>query len=184
MFSRRDGDDSVLPIESDDPSSTPPMASFTVSLVLFFLIGSAFAVLFLFLRRRRRFLQQTANLPSYNTRLHQRRGNFESSTSIQTSVLVYDENQNLISKTSNNVALPVPEIHLTFAEEGSSTDARKGPRVVVVRMGETGSVGMEPVAGQDDLPPYRASAEPRFESLDLERMGGLREKETSGQRWS
>ena len=103
---------------------------------------------------------------------------------MQTSVLVYDENQNLISKSSNNVALPVPEIHLTFAEEGCSSHAGKGPRVVVVRLGETGSVGMEPVAGQDDLPPYKADAEPHFVSLDLDSIGGLREKKTVHQtRW-
>ena len=61
---------------------------------------------------------------------------------------------------------------------------KSSPRVVVVRIGEGDSVGMEPLRQEESLPPYESSDAARFESLDLERIGGLREKETNGQRWS
>lgn len=46
----------------------------------------------------------------------------------------------------------------------------------MVRIGDSGSIGMEPV-GEDALPPYQSSDAERFQSLDLERMGGLKEKD-------
>jgi hypothetical protein len=53
----------------------------------------------------------------------------------------------------------------------------------VVRMGDT-TVGMEPY---DELPPYeRREGEGGFHTLDLEKMGGLKEKEevSDEKRWS
>ena len=57
--------------------------------------------------------------------------------------------------------------------------------MVVVRISETGGVGLEPYVDDDayydedeNLPPYQKSVgEGRFESLDLDRMGGLKELE-------
>lgn len=70
---------------------------------------------------------------------------------------------------------PVPEIRLTFPEEEDDKGRRQSGRVVVVRIGESGSVGLEPCDEDDHLPPYDAEG---FHSLDLERMGGLKEKGT------
>jgi hypothetical protein len=44
-----------------------------------------------------------------------------------------------------------------------------------VRVGEH-SVGLEPV--QDNLPPYQRDSSDRFDSLDLDRIGGLKEKDS------
>ncbi|KAK0252985.1 hypothetical protein B0A54_09896 [Friedmanniomyces endolithicus] len=65
----------------------------------------------------------------------------------------------------------LPEIRITFPEELDASGKRQSGRVVVVRVGDTG-VGLEPVA--EDLPAYGAGD--RFQSLDLDRIGGLVEK--------
>ena len=69
---------------------------------------------------------------------------------------------------------PVPEIRITFPEEDDSGNKCTSGRVVVVKMSEKGAVGLEPFI-DDHLPTYQKSE--RLESLDLERMGGLKEKE-------
>jgi len=94
---------------------------------------------------------------------------------------VYNEKQTLMDNPSSPPVSPIPEIRITFPEEEDEAGKRKSGRVVVVRVGETG-VGLEPYQ-EDDLPPYQNSEAGRFQSLDLERMGGLKEKE-QGQRWS
>ncbi|KAF2454497.1 hypothetical protein BDY21DRAFT_366259 [Lineolata rhizophorae] len=98
------------------------------------------------------------------------------------SIYVYQERQNLMDNSSSPPASPVPEIRITFPEEvDESTGKRQSGRMVVVRVGEHGGVGLEPV--HEDLPPYQQSDSSRFQSLDLNRIGGLKEKE-SEKRWS
>jgi hypothetical protein len=84
------------------------------------------------------------------------------------------EKRNLIDNSSSPPASPVPEIRITFPDEVDKTGRPQSGRVVVVRMGENSAVGLEPL---EDLPPYQKSEGGRFQSLDLERMGGLKEKE-------
>ena len=81
-----------------------------------------------------------------------------------------------MEQSSSPPASPVPEIRITFPEEEEdSSGKRKSGRVVVVRISDNGGVGLEPY--QECLPPYQSGESDRFQSLDLERMGGLREKE-------
>lgn len=47
--------------------------------------------------------------------------------------------------------------------------------MVIVRISDAGSVGLEPC--HEELPPYQSNDTGRFQSLDIERMGGLKEKE-------
>ncbi|KAI5303607.1 RNA methyltransferase tRNA(m5U54)methyltransferase [Ascosphaera pollenicola] len=85
----------------------------------------------------------------------------------------------------------VPEIRITFPEEEDDQGKRVSGRVVVVRIGESGGIGLEPLDEKKEiemhgnryeekdfekegLPAYENS---RLESLDLDRMGGLKEKE-------
>lgn len=68
----------------------------------------------------------------------------------------------------------VPEIRLTFPED-QHPDGKRSSRIVIVKLGAKGSVGYEPY--QEPLPVYREKESPQFQDLDLERMGGLREKE-------
>lgn len=71
---------------------------------------------------------------------------------------------------------PVPEIRITFPEEYDATGKRTSGRVVVVRVGDGvgGGVGLEPVGEDDQLPAY--DARDGFQSIELERIGGLVEK--------
>ncbi|KAH0370576.1 hypothetical protein KCU89_g18520, partial [Aureobasidium melanogenum] len=91
------------------------------------------------------------------------------------SIIVYQEKQSLID---NSEAPPsansVPEIRIHFPEEVDTLGKRQSGRVVVVRVGDH-SIGLEPVS--ENLPPYQKSESDRFQSLDLERIGGLKEKD-------
>ncbi len=70
---------------------------------------------------------------------------------------------------------PLPEIRITFPEEEDDAGKRKSGRVVVVHISENGGIGLEPY-DDDHLPPYQKSDLGRFQSLDLDRIGGLKEK--------
>jgi type II secretory pathway pseudopilin PulG len=91
------------------------------------------------------------------------------------SVVVYQEKQDLLHNASSPPTSPVPEIRITFPDEVDDAGKRQSGRVVVVRVGEH-SVGLEPV--QDDLPAYQRDTSDRFDSLDLDRIGGLKEKDS------
>lgn len=88
---------------------------------------------------------------------------------------VSDEKRNLIENSSGPPDSPVPEIRITFPDEEDNSGRKQNGRVVLVRIGDSGSVGLEPVP-QDRLPPYLSDETQRLQSLDLERMGGLKEK--------
>ena len=80
------------------------------------------------------------------------------------------------SSQPNSPASPVPEIRITFPEEEDEAGKSKSGRVVIVRISETGGVGLEPCS-DERLPAYQQSDAERFQSLDLDRMGGLKEPE-------
>jgi hypothetical protein len=90
------------------------------------------------------------------------------------SIYVYHEKQELMANSSSPPPSPIPEIRITFPEEVDESGKRQSGRVVVVRVGEH-SVGLEPL--QEELPPYQRDASDRFDSLDLDRIGGLKEKD-------
>lgn len=86
-----------------------------------------------------------------------------------------NEKSAFLEQTSSPPTSPVPEIRITFPEEEDNSGKRKSGRCVVVRISEAGGLGLEPY--EETLPPYQTSDPDRFQSLDLERMGGLKEKE-------
>lgn len=93
------------------------------------------------------------------------------------SVYVIQEKKSLMDSSTSPPPSPIPEIRITFPDEVDQAGKRQSGRVVVVRVGEH-SVGLEPVQEKEDLPPYMRNESSReFQSLDLERMGGLKEKE-------
>ncbi|KAM0714079.1 hypothetical protein Q7P37_011043 [Cladosporium fusiforme] len=96
------------------------------------------------------------------------------------SIYVLQEKQNLLDHSDEPRSNSIPEIRLTFPEEYDADGKRTSGRCVVVRVSESG-VGLEPV--QDKLPAYKSSEGERFQSLDLDRVGGLTEKEDQKQ-WS
>lgn len=69
----------------------------------------------------------------------------------------------------------VPEIHITFPDEQDDQGRRKSGRVVVVRVGET-TVGLEPLH-EEQLPAYEKESSAQFYAIDIDKIGGLKEKE-------
>jgi hypothetical protein len=72
----------------------------------------------------------------------------------------------------------VPAIHITFPDEVDERGSKKGGRVVVVRVGEAG-VGLEPLHHDEQLPAYEKESKDGFYSVDMDKIGGLKEKERS-----
>lgn len=125
-------------------------------------------------RRARKQAEQDAQLPLYEKRQSGRRLTITMPGKGRESVVVYSEKQDLMSSAASSPTSPVPEIRITFPDEVDESGKRQSGRVVVVRVGEH-SVGLEPV--NEDLPPYQRDSSDRFDSLDLDRIGGLKEKD-------
>ncbi|KAI1777747.1 hypothetical protein F4818DRAFT_407830 [Hypoxylon cercidicola] len=155
-----------------------------VNLMIAFLGISFFALvmvaLLVMMRRAKREQQlQNETLPQYNDIKHDN-GNTRRLT-IQTpdgrsSIFVLNGRPMLADPNSpphspNNI----PEIHITFPDEPDEHGRNKGGRVVVVRVGET-SVGLEPV--KEQLPAYEKE-NTGFYSIDMDQIGGLKEKNRS-----
>ena len=85
--------------------------------------------------------------------------------------LVENEKQDLARSSPSPPPGNLPQIRITLPEEVDNDGKRQSGRVVVVNIGENGNVGVE----DEKLPPYPANE--RFVSIDLERVGGLHEKQ-------
>ncbi|OCT55101.1 hypothetical protein CLCR_03149 [Cladophialophora carrionii] len=176
-LARRDGSDFT---DHDAPYSMHQLLFVFFTLLL---LASLCSLALVVLRRKRLAREHASMLPIHHQPSHQRSpsvSNFNYGKN--DSVFVYDEKMNLIHNSSSPTAAAVPEIHITFPDEDGKSGLQQG-RVVVVHVTDSGSVGMEPLR-QENLPPYQKEDADRFQSLDLERIGGLREKESSGPRFS
>lgn len=177
-FSRR-----LVARDDSDEGLSSAMVDLLISLLVLVLLGLALVGALLVLRRKRLNREQS-ELPVHNGQCapQHRRLTISAPPYAKTeSVLVYDEKRSLIENSSSPPPSPVPEIRITFPEEEDESGKRKSGRVVVVRISEAGGVGLEPC--HEDLPPYQSSDAERFQSLDIERMGGLKEKGDTP-RWS
>lgn len=149
-------------------------------LVLVFVGLVSFALLVLLRRKRRQRQMMNETLPQYHD--VKRTGNHRRLT-IQTgngrsSVIVVDNNgQPMLANPQSPPHSPdnVPEIHITFPDEQDDQGRPKSGRVVVVRVGET-SVGLEPL-DDEQLPAYEKENKTQFYSIDMDKIGGLKEKE-------
>lgn len=161
----------------DDSSYTPEMANTIISVLgLIALLCFCFGGFF-FLRRRRQ--QPSASLlPIHSKSAHHRQ--LSISTTFDgprhSSLYVYDEKRNLIANALSPASGSVPEIRITFPDEEGTSEKTCGGRVVVVKVGDSGTVGMEPLQ-EEFLPPYQTNDNSRFQSLDLNRIGGIKEPE-------
>jgi hypothetical protein len=163
-------------LDKDGSSSfTPEMANTIISiLALIALLCFCFGAFF-FIRFRRQ--QPSASLlPTHSKSAHHRQAsistNFDGPR--HSSVYVYDEKRNLIANASGPASGSVPEIRITFPDEDGSSEKIHGGRVVIVKVGDSGTVGMEPLK-EEFLPPYPTNGNDRFQSLDLNRIGGIKE---------
>ena len=152
------------------------MVTLLVVLLVLLIVALFLVAGLLYLRYRRR-ARRNAELPPYSEDDEKRMSSM-STTSSHRRVMVrpsesvlYSEKQSLADNSSSPPPSPLPEIHITFPEEVDDSGKRTSGRVVVVRVGDNG-IGLEPVEG---LPAY-SSDDKRFESLDLDRIGGLVEK--------
>lgn len=161
IFKRGDGK------ENSSNDLNPTLVNLLIALLAIILFAMVLVGVLVFLNRRRRRMQERrqSELPLYDKTTHSRRLTITATTYGQCMV---DE------KESGRPSSPVPEIRITFPEEEDAAGKRTSGRVVVVRIGEKGGIGLEPC--NEDLPPYQSDSTERFQSLDLERMGGLKEK--------
>lgn len=146
-----------------------------------------------FLRRIRRRRESAGLLPMHNDNMdekltmpkkkgHRRLSGITISTGAplvsdrrSSSKFVDEEKQQFIASTSPPPSAGnVPQIRITFPDETDTAGKRQSGRSVLIHVDDKGGIGMEPVHEDESLPPYEAG---RFVSLDLDRMGGLKEKE-------
>lgn len=162
---------------------TPTMVNLLISLLVLVLFGIALVGALLVLRRKRQG-RKLSELPVHNGQCVTTHNRFTitATPGKHESVFVYDEKRSFLENSSSPPSGAVPEIRITFPEEEDESGKRKSGRVVVVRISEHGGVGLEP-CHEEELPPYQSNDSGRFQSLDLERMGGLKEKEEA-KRWS
>ncbi|KAK4106075.1 hypothetical protein N658DRAFT_5917 [Parathielavia hyrcaniae] len=164
-------------------SSNSNVINLLIALLVIVFVGLiAFALLVLLRRNRRQKQMMKETLPQYQD--VKRTGNHRRLT-IQTSdghgrssVIVLNGNgQPMLANPRSPPHSPdnVPEIHITFPDEQDDQGRPKSGRVVVVRVGET-SVGLEPLH-DEQLPAYEKESKTQFYALDIDKIGGLKEKE-------
>lgn len=160
------------------------LSSTTVDLLIALLvlvITGLLATGALFIFRRHRRSTKEAGLPLYNEHLAPKKSNhrrltFTASSRglLSKSAFVHNEKQELLARTSSPPPSTLPEIRITFPEEVDDAGKMQSGRVVIVHVGEKGDVGLEPI--EENLPAYQRAASERFQSLDMDRIGGLKER--------
>jgi hypothetical protein len=166
-------------------SPSPIMVNLVIALMVLVIIGLiALGGLYFLKKMREVRAAKNATLPTYNTPTASKNVANHRRLTITTSqhggrspsIYVYDEKSSLTSNSSSPPLSPenIPEIRITFPDEHDESGRPKSGRVVVVRVGEH-SVGLEPLR-DEQLPAYEKEAGERFHSIDMERIGGLKEK--------
>ncbi|KAK3049499.1 hypothetical protein LTR09_009166 [Extremus antarcticus] len=166
-------------LRRDDHLLNGTTSTLTIVLVVLVAVTLILVGALLFLRQRRK--AQRLELPAYSekrvstssTHSHHRRITARPSQSIH----IYRDKEIRVSESSSAPPSPtssVPEIRITFPEEVDASGKRQSGRVVVVHVGDTG-VGLQPM--DEKLPEYE-QRDSGFQSVDLEKVGGLMEKET------
>ncbi len=171
----------------DDPSSssamTPMMVNLLIALIVLVIVAIILTAGLLILRSHRKSRNKTyptqhplhpSNKPENSK--HRRLTITATPYSRRSDAYAYNEKQTLMDTAASPPQSPIPEIRITFPEEEDARGKRQSGRVVVVRISEQGGVGLEPYR-EEHLPPYQSSESGKFESLDLDRIGGLKELE-------
>ena len=154
-------------MDSEGAPVVPPLSQLSVTLFSLVILALCLIGILLIFRRYRR-NRKPAMLPTHH----------RSSSYAHFNVQIYDEKHGLRQNQPRPLAGPLPQIRITFPDEEDASGKRQSGKVVLLRIGENGVTGMEPV-GEENLPPYQE----KLQSLDLDRIGGLKEKEHA-QRWS
>jgi hypothetical protein len=178
LRSRDDADD-----DGDNDTVVDLMLGF-LGLLLFALV--LVAVLLWLRRVKRQRMQRDDTLPRYNDLKHDNMDGFKANRlTIQTadgrSSVLYLNNNNrpMLADPASPPYSPtnIPEIHITFPDEQDEHGRQKDGRVVVVRVGDA-TYGLEPVR-EEQLPAYEKESSNGFYSIDMDKIGGLKEKDPS-----
>ena len=166
-----------------EPTFTPPRFDLVAVLLALVLLALCLTGMLYYLRRQRKAHKRNL-LPTHHRCPSQRRVTISATSFLGDveSIYVVDEKADLTNHSLSLPNGPVPEIRITFPDEEDAGGKRQSGRVVVLRIADSGAVGMEPLT-RDQLPPYQQHDTERFQSLDLDRMGGLKEKDNAGN-WS
>lgn len=167
----------------DADTSTVNLMIVILSLVLVGLILAGAFVVLRRIRRRRQQMMLDDTLPRYED--VKRTGNHRGLTihtqngkmGGRSSVIIVKDGQPMLANPHSPPYSPdnVPEIHITFPDEHDESGRRKSGRVVVVRVGET-TVGLEPLH-DEQLPAYEKESKSQFYAIDMDQIGGLKEKD-------
>lgn len=170
----------LRPRTESETTMSPLMVNLMIVFLALSFLGLLLVASLFALRSYRKHNALERELPSYDQTMTSRRSSRHPLT-ISTnrrpdSIFVYSEKQQLIADTDTPPSSPssIPEIRITFPEEEDESGKRRSGRVMIVRVTEIG-VGLEPM-DEEHLPAYQKTDEDRFHSLDLDRIGGLKEQ--------
>ncbi|KAL1877425.1 hypothetical protein Daus18300_002411 [Diaporthe australafricana] len=176
-------------LAADDEGNTHVINLLIIILSVVVVLGLLLAGVLIILRRMRNKQQRVRkdSLPQYNDVVQDtKRTSNHRRLTIETrnghsSVLVFNKDgQPMLANPNQPPHSPdnVPEIHITFPEEEDEGGRRKSGRVLVVRVGDNANatVGMEPL-DEEQLPAYEKESSHQFYSIDMDDIGGLREKQ-------
>lgn len=174
-----------------DDSSNSNLVNLLIALLSLVFLGMVLLAMWVGLRRvrKQKAVREQSLLPQYQDDLKRRSSNHRRLT-IETkggmgrsSVIIFKDGQPMLQNPSSPPHSPdnVPEIHITFPDEEDKQGRRKSGRVVVVRLSEGSNVGLEPV-NDEQLPAYEKESNTQFYSIDMNQIGGLKEKTRSDYR--
>ncbi|KYK60151.1 hypothetical protein DCS_01286 [Drechmeria coniospora] len=131
-----------------------------------------------FLHRRRRLnRQRMQTLPTYKE-MSQKRGLTLSHTGRPSIVYIGRDGEPMLQnpRSPPHSLDNVPEIRITFPDEQDEQGRPRSGRVLVVRVGDNATVGLEPMR-EEPLPAYEKDSKDQFHSIDMDQIGGLKEKD-------
>lgn len=151
-----------------------------VGVLSLFIFGLLLATTLLYFRRVKQQKRMMAGAPPAYSDSHHHPGLTIQTTDKHGRSSVFIINKDGQPMLANPMSPPhspdnVPQIRITFPDEQDDAGMTRGGRVVVVRMGET-SVGLEPVR-EEQLPVYEKENNSQFYSIDMDKIGGLKEKD-------
>ncbi|KAI1431028.1 hypothetical protein GGR50DRAFT_126204 [Xylaria sp. CBS 124048] len=182
-------DKSVLTVrdmtDSSDPDDWDSTLNAMIALLGLALFGLILVGTMLLLQRRRRLLHQQPydqTLPKYDDIEHEAGRNTRRLSiqppDYQSNIVVVNGRPMLTDpQAAPHSPNNIPEIHITFPDEQDEHGQRKHGRVLLVRVGEA-TIGLEPLK-DEQLPAYEKEAGSTFYSIDMDRIGGLKEKDQS-----
>lgn len=149
---------------SSDSSINAGTYSLLIALVILLSVALVLVGALVLLRKLRK-AQKAKELPTYENSTRERP---------PTIIIPFSEKQSLVGGAQPSPTSPVPEIRITFPEEEDRSGRRVSGTVVLVQSGN--SVAYRPV--QDGLPPSysQSNGNSTFQNVDLDTVGGLREK--------